>query len=278
MPAPQRDRDEEIIKLFFSGYEEGVWASSEIEWPDKTEDGTVDAFIERPTLSGAESISLELTLVEIFIGDRADFAKFKSFLSIENDASLRMPDRTIFINIERDALRKGYKWSDIVNELHQWLKSNIASFPDGETYQKCQIHNVGKSPDLDLTLQVQAFYTVGGSSLLIRRYGTVDLAMSVEKALTDKIPKLVKTQATKRILLLERDFHTSEQAILAEIEKLRPSYTTLGCVDEIWFAETAYYPKHVRFNRHTGNLIEHFDFLDGKSWPDEINLGESLNI
>ncbi len=267
MPAPQRDRDEDIIKMFFSGYEDGLWASSEIEWPDKTEDGAVDAFIKRPTPTGTVSIALELTLVELFIGDRADFAKFKRILSIENDDSLRMPDRTIFINVKRDTLQKGYRWDDIVNELHQWLKSNIALFPDGETYQVCRISNVGKQPSLDLALQVKVIATPGNNCILIRRYGDVDLGKSVNKSRADKLPKLVNTAASKRILLFERDFHTSEQHILGEIEKLKPTYPKLNGVDEIWFAETAYYPTHIRFNRHVGTTIDNFDILDGKPWP-----------
>jgi hypothetical protein len=60
----------------------------------------------------------------------------------------------------------------------------------------------------------------------------------VEKALKTKIPKLIKTVADRRILLLERD-QVDESEIYREIVRLAKNFPDLAKIDEIWFANTS---------------------------------------
>jgi hypothetical protein len=107
---------------------------------------------------------------------------------------------------------------------------------------------------------------IDGSQLPDGSLGSV-----VEKALKMKLPKLIRTEAERRILLLERDeFTLPECAIHKEIEKRRRMFSDLGKVNEIWFAETVFFhsAEYVRFSLissgvemralafHRGQLIE----------------------
>ena len=75
----------------------------------------------------------------------------------------------------------------------------------------------------------------------IARYSVPEsLAEEVLRALRTKLPKLVKTPAHKRILLLERDqWFPSFLNIYSEIVKLDGTFPELKQIDEIWFANTA---------------------------------------
>jgi hypothetical protein len=82
----------------------------------------------------------------------------------------------------------------------------------------------------------------------------------VENALSAKLPKLVRAEADRRLLLLERDeFTLPEEAINNEIERRRSSFPELNKVHEIWFAETVFFESqgHVEFSLLKPHLKEH---------------------
>ena len=62
----------------------------------------------------------------------------------------------------------------------------------------------------------------------------------VEKAVRRKTPKLARTNADRRILLLQREqLSMSETEILVEIEKPASHCPDLTSVDEVWMANTS---------------------------------------
>ncbi|MCY3756936.1 MAG: hypothetical protein OXG96_04370 [Acidobacteria bacterium] len=82
MPSRGR-REDAIIKLFVSAYEDFAWKNSCICWLDRAIDGAVDAFITR---SDGKTIAIEHTLIQPFEDDRAELEGFKAtFLPIEGD-------------------------------------------------------------------------------------------------------------------------------------------------------------------------------------------------
>lgn len=105
--------------------------------------------------------------------------------------------------------------------------------------------------------------------MLIGRQQTVsNLADVVEKALQRKLPKLVRTEADKRILLLERQhMNLYPEWILKEIDKRRARLDyDLSLVHEIWFLETMFYgtdfggSSPLYFERYeNGTVVESFD-------------------
>jgi hypothetical protein len=92
---------------------------------------------------------------------------------------------------------------------------------------------------------------------------------TVQKALKAKLPKLLKTKADIRILLLERNQWTlDEKEIHSEIEKRRSSTPELNEVD-IWIVETVTASAdrmkgYVEFKQYrNGRKVETFAFHNG---------------
>jgi hypothetical protein len=74
------------------------------------------------------------------------------------------------------------------------------------------------------------------------------LVDAVEKALRGRLSKLAKTQADRRMLLLERDqAWVGVSSIYDEIERRRPQFGELDVVNEIWIADTASFEEKGRY-------------------------------
>lgn len=265
MPTNSR-REHILIELFLSAYESNSWTSCDKHWLEKKEDSAVEILATR---SDSKTLAIEHTLIQPFLKDKEDFARFKrSFLEIEEDKSLIVPERIIYVDIPIGALQKGYSWKPVVAAVQEWIQANRLSFPDGRSGHRCQTNNLGTEAASELSLQVRVFSSPGFTGALkIRRYGVGYLDEVVEKALQQKLPKLVKVEADKRILLLERDqFALNELSIFDKIEERRAVFPDLARVHEIWFAETVFYEsdRYVRFELYDNRvLIQTLAFLDG---------------
>jgi hypothetical protein len=77
VPSSDGRDDEVFVKLFVSAYENLAWKDSEICWLDKQVDGAVEALVTRP---GGETMAIEHTLIEPFVGNKSDFAAFEQSL------------------------------------------------------------------------------------------------------------------------------------------------------------------------------------------------------
>jgi len=91
-----------------------------------------------------------------------------------------------------------------------------------------------------------------------------NLGEIVEKALGDKLPKLVATTADKRVLLVERQ-HVSlgDTRILTEIERLAPEFPQLRDIDEVCIVDTSIWESEnwVYFRRFDeGGIVETMAF------------------
>ncbi len=103
MPTSSR-REDTIINLFVSAYEDCAWKNSCIDWLDRVTDGAVEALITR---TDGKSLAIEHTLIEPFVGERTDLERFKNFfLCIEDDPALCQADRIVYIYVPCDALLK----------------------------------------------------------------------------------------------------------------------------------------------------------------------------
>jgi hypothetical protein len=260
-------KEYELIETFLSAYENNSWADCKPIWLDKEKDGEPECLVPR---SDGKTLVIEHTLIQPFLKDKEDFARSERFQHIEADESIRIPERIIYVYVPAGALQKGSSWDAVVNIVHAWLKANITTFPDGLSRPVCPISGVKKAGNL--TLQVKVVRSPGTAGrLLIRRYGDRRLDEVIEKALRDKLPKLVRTKADKRILLLEcGQGNPDALSISDEVEKHRTMFPDLAEVHEVWCAETPAYDteKLVKFwlykNRasvqllafHEGQLIE----------------------
>src|SRR4030095_200324 len=105
MPTECR-REHILIELFLSSYEHNSWAHCHRDWLEKKEDGAVEVLATRPD---GKTLAIEHTLIQPFVGDKEDFAYFRSsFLRIEEDKALIVPERIIYVDVPIGALQKGY--------------------------------------------------------------------------------------------------------------------------------------------------------------------------
>lgn len=238
MPTKSR-REDRLITLFISAYEDGTWAGATIDWVDQRQDGAVEAVARR---SDGRTLAIEHTLIEFFSGERTDLERFKPFLRIESDQSLSVPGKIIYVDVPRGALDrlKPQEQDRIVNACHDWLRHNIRALPSGDSMQTCHIVSSSSVPASDLQLQVRVVDDADfeGKPPLIRRYGRVNVGETVEKALRAKLSKLVTTTADKRLLMLERSqWSLDETQIHDEIETRRAAFPDLAKI-EVWIVET----------------------------------------
>ena len=278
-PASFR-REDVFIKLFLSAYEDGSWADAECSQPDKIirSKPAVDWFATRK--SDNKTLAIEHTIVEPFVGEKSDLAFFlnAAFLDIESDASLLVPGRWIQVFVPVGTLQNQPKTARraIVESVHTWIKANRLFLRDGDSELPCTITGIPDKAEFDITLTVkvvplEAGATAETGSLHIRRQQIQDtLDEIIEKALREKVPKLVNADADKRILMLERQHMILDaDRILQEVEKQRGAFPDLAHVDEIWILESPFYGTFggttvgfVLYER--GARIQSFYFNEGK--------------
>lgn len=273
-------REYTFISLFVSAYENGSWADGIHDQPDqKAKAGdksakAVDWIVKRK--SDDRTLAIEHTIIEPFVGDKGDFAFFQAaFLEIEADKSLPVPGRWIRVFVPVGILQNQPKEivrNAIVQAVHGWIKANRLALPDGDSEHRCATTIPGW-PHFDIILNLKVVPlshgpNAGTGRLHVRRQQVEDnLDQIVAKALREKIPKLVNTNADRRILLLERQhMNLNPRRILNEIEKQMDTFPDLAKVDEIWFLETPFYGTNfggdwLRFELYKhGTVVSSYDF------------------
>ncbi len=270
MPTTRRSENE-IIRLFVSAYENDAWKDATLTFPDEVEDGAIDGYAER---SDGAALAIEHTVVEPFVGDIADQSEMLSlFPLIEHDRSLLVPGICIrlFVPVGAFHLQKPPVREAIVRAVHDWLRINRLLIPMGDSKHTCSVRGILGKPDVDITLTLKVVAVPGQGKLHVRRLQVADTFGNViERMLARKLPKLVKSAAHKRILLLERrHMNLFPERIHQEIEKHRAMFPSLRDVHEIWIAEKIPFPHEkegdVGFELwEGGKLIRSFDFIDGE--------------
>lgn len=258
MPSKSGRDDEVFVKLFVSAYENFAWKDSYICWLDQKQDGAVDALVTRPD---GETMAVEHTLIEPFVGDKRDFAAFdQSLTALRNDQSLAVPNAGIEVYIPAGTMdgQNPRKRDLIVQSVRAWISANRLQLREGEHRYECDVPG---EPRIKLTVKFKPWRVAKPSSgiLIVGRQQILnDLDKVVEKALRRKLPKLVNMKAGRRILLLERDqFAFHPELIFAEIERQRSNFPLLDRVDEIWEVETVFYKQggHVGFVLPKGKCL-----------------------
>jgi hypothetical protein len=266
MPTKPR-REDVFIEAFLSAYENLSWADADQDWMDRRLDGAIEMLATRKC--DGEKLAIEHTLVEPFVSDKEDYAFFKpSFLKIEDDSALVVPDRWIQIFIPVGTLHGHHKAASrnaIVKAVHDWIRTHRLNIPDGQTDHQCKVSGIPGSVTFEITLTIKAMPLLGHGALHVRRQQVGnDLGDVIRKALRKKVPKLAAQKADKRILILERQhMNLVPKQILDEIEKQRAGFLKLSAVDEIWILETIGYEQggYFRFELYrNGKLASSFDF------------------
>lgn len=241
MPVKSPPRERPIIELLLSAYDNGTWQSASLDWVEEKQDSAVEVIA---TKADGTRLALEHTLIQPFVGEKFDSEAFMTaFGCIEKNPALVLPERNLDVIIPVHAIPKGYKWSDVGKDLLTWLMVNHGAAPkEGESSFTVPVVVSAKNGPLQLTITLRTMSLPGmaGNCLIARDKAPGNLGTVVEKALATKIPKLVKTVADRRILLLEREqIGLGDGQVYSEIVKLAPQFPDLARIDEIWFANTS---------------------------------------
>ena len=151
----------------------------------------------------------------------------------------------LYVNVPGGTLQRGDDWGIVAEAVFNCIRRSKKTLREGYSDLPCPIVE-GKT----ITLRIRRQRIPGHDGLtLIRRYGPFDLSSTIRTALEKKLPKLVATEADKRILMLERDqCHVDPAAIAAELECQRDDFPKLALVDEIWITETHHNRHFVLFD------------------------------
>ena len=233
MPS-KRGKEHSLIARFLKAYEHGSWTDAELDWLDERQDGAVELVATRR--SDRVTLAIEHTVIQPHPQEKEDFAKFKrTFPADITDPSLEIPHCFLYVDVPFGALQRGTDWTAVAECVLAAIRLNKGSLPDGRSELRCA------SGGRDFVLQTRLVRDPSSRSgkTIIRRYGDFDLASTVRTALATKLPKLVRTTAMRRLLMLERDqWHVDHTALAAEIEACRSGFPAMASVDEIWIAET----------------------------------------
>lgn len=202
---------------------------------DDSSKKNIDAFcvdVEEHTLA------IEHTLIEPFVGEKADAARFLRTLGeLENHPSLLQPGHMFMVSQPVASVRTGIRWSDISNELLEQLPNILRELPDGNSRIPL------RASGCEILLNIQKLpcrQNDSGKFLTGRNYRGDPGPELVIRALRNKIPKLSWSNAEKKILVLEKDAVAG--TIESQFEKIADNHeirNLLLGIDEIWSANTA---------------------------------------
>ncbi len=273
---PISSREMVFIEPFLAAYEDGTWANARLTKPDAVDrlNPAVDVLAVR--LSDGKRLAIEHTIIQPFVEEKADYVSFvKSLFQIESDISLAIPNRHTQVFVPVGTLKKqpGQAREAIAGSVHNWIREKRLTLRDGTSQYDCPLTIPGQPPgSITLTVKQSVLQRQSPGVLHVRRQQVGNsLDKVVNTALSKKLPKLLNTEADKRLLMLERQhMNLLPEQILDEIQKARPMFPALASIDEIWILETPFYGTPFRGTHFgcelykDGEVVETFTFNDGK--------------
>jgi hypothetical protein len=205
-------------------------------WPE--DENRNSPAVEALARDGNQLMAIEHTLAQPFLGERQDSAVFRRVIApIELDESLLQLSQDITLSTGVGAVPIGVDWDESAILIRDWLRRELPLIPEGTS--RCTVP--GLAFELEFVIHKTYDDTPGfkGSIFVMRIAPEDTLEKVLEKALREKLPKLMSTIADTRILLLERAdvlggysrFGTLLQKLLAgTFAQLKP--------DEVWLANT----------------------------------------
>jgi hypothetical protein len=203
-PSIPFERDDiDLVKMFLAGFKDDSGRTFQLKArPDVTErkEKAIEAIVES---EDGRTLAIEHTYIQPFEGERADAVPFLTvFEQLRTNSGLAVPDRFIDVIVPAFAVGKGMAWKEVAEKVREWFLKTRESFPkEGEAWYT--IPDVG----FELKVLVQTFDlpdTPAGVLLTSRLLPGGDPFRTVlQKALEQKLPKLVATATDSHILLFQ---------------------------------------------------------------------------
>lgn len=210
------------------------------------------------TNTRGERLAIEHTLLESFIGERADNRRFlTAFGVLEQDPELLVPGYDITMTCNVGAVPNGPKWTEIAAKLKSWCVENFPRLPNN-----LSVHAVsGLGFPLEVTVE-KTWLGDGAAYVFVSRWmPDARFEDVIRKALSAKLPKLLATIAQERVLLVEKNaLPHSKGSISVALDALLPSFPDLGKV-AVWMIdtvawETSGYVRVVLVKPHTTGTLD----------------------
>ncbi len=187
--------------------------------------------------SSGNLIAVEHTRIQAFPGEKTDNARFEEVLG-KLDKHPDLLERGMFtgLSIEVGAIPKGVNWEKMQQELVLFLQNHL---PDLTVGRHQLTFSIG-SFKLDLRIEKRPHLDGHpGLFLVSRRWPGVPNDATIRKAFDDKLPKLARSGAARKILLFEQD--SIAGAVASDVDNYLASNVTDTALlpDEIWCLWTA---------------------------------------
>jgi hypothetical protein len=235
--AFERD-DIELVKMFLSQFKDVEGRSYTLKARPDVEERKEKAIEAIAVADDGHTLAIEHTYIQPFEGQKSDDIPFlKVFEQLRTDSSLKIVNRFIDVLVPAFAIPKGIEWEDVAKKVREWFVDTANTFPlEGET--EYFIPGCG----FELKVAVQTFEIPETDGVLV--VGRIlpsgePFDAVLDKALVQKVPKLVATPADKHILLLEDGgvaigFAKIGMSLDSRLEKLQD----LKKVDSVWTVHT----------------------------------------
>jgi hypothetical protein len=205
--STEKQRDRQLVDLFLQTYKQGQYAAHPPKWITHSQRKDVEVIAESAT---GERLAVEHTLLESFprVWEKERSIKAAS-RKLREDASLRVPERIIWVFLPAEAFDRSqpWLWTGLDAALACWARTSFAALPAGDSTHRIEIPlPSGASRPLEIKTNVHeapgnllgAVFVHGDPPKNLK-----PVLPALKKAMREKVPKLLKSEAEKRVLLLE---------------------------------------------------------------------------
>lgn len=232
-----RDRDKRLIALFVEEFDTWAGASYRVAlWPDiETRDKkAVDAIAQD---AAGRELAIEHTLLQPFAGDRADTVPFLKMAGrLDQRKDLAQANWMIELIFKVGATPKRVDWGAAGDRLEAWFIEVRPYLQEGRTV--CEVP--GLPFPLRVTVEKSPLTDTPGCLFVTRAMPKEAVDPILRTALGAKLPKLVATSASERVLLLELESAIrGNWEIGHAIDNATSDFPQLDDISGVWLAKTA---------------------------------------
>jgi len=229
-------RDIQLVELLLKHLNSRCGTDYAITTLPEEADRTNKAVEAIATNSKGDSIAVEHTLIQPFVGEKDDTQPFlRVFAPLETDPDCKLSQHDITVFVPAGIVRKGIDWNALAAELMTWLRTTKKALPDGESEHRFST----TEPELGISVQKTHRSGLPGRVFVGRSKMPESFADVIRTALRTKLPKLAAASASTRMLLLEKDSPPHGYAeIASEIERACAELQELERIDAIWVVNT----------------------------------------
>ncbi len=195
--ATERHRDRKLVELFIKTYKHGQYAG-DVHWKNHSRYKDVELIAKD---ASGKLLAVEHTILENFpdVWRKEDFFK-RATKSLQDDVTLRVPGRVIWLYIPAEAFDTAnpWRWDHVDQALILWAKTSLSTLPVG-----CSEHAIPITSSQFKFKALVIEHSDNPGAVIVKGLLPIGVIPSLEKVHNNKVPKLLRSESHKRILLIE---------------------------------------------------------------------------